>query len=111
MSDQPAEMGVVVALMTAPSVEVAAGIVRTVVDEGLAACGNIVPGVRSIYRWQGKIHDEPEVLVVFKLPAEQAEALKARIIELHPYDVPEFLVLGVAAGHAPYLEWVRRLGG
>jgi periplasmic divalent cation tolerance protein len=101
--------GVAVVLVTAPSEALAAALARTLVDEGLIACANLVPGVRSIYRWKGAIWDEGEVLLVLKAPAAGFEALRARIVELHPYETPEVLRLDVAEGHPPYVEWV--LGG
>lgn len=98
-----------VVLVTAPSEELAAALARTLVDEGLIACANLVPGVRSIYRWKGAIWDEGEVLLVLKAPTAGFESLRARIVELHPYETPEVLRLDVAEGHRPYLDWV--LGG
>jgi periplasmic divalent cation tolerance protein len=95
-----------VALVTAPSMEVAEQLVRAAVEERLAACGNIVPGVSSIYRWEGAIERAEEVLIVFKTERAVVPKLMARVQELHPYDVPEVVVLPVAAGLAPYLEWV-----
>lgn len=99
-------MSVVVVLSTFPSSEKAAEIARVLVDERLAACVNLVPGVRSIYRWQGAIHDDAEVLAIIKTTAERVEALRDRLIALHPYDVPEAIVLAATGGHAPYLAWV-----
>ena len=99
-------MSVVVVLSTFPSSEKAAEIARTLVEERLCACVNLVPAVRSIYRWDGKIHDDAEVLAIVKTTAERVEALRDRLIALHPYDVPEAIVLPVAGGHAPYLAWV-----
>jgi periplasmic divalent cation tolerance protein len=81
------------------------------VGERLAACGNVVPGVRSIYRWEGEITDEPEVLLVLKTVQSRVQELIARTRELHPYQVPEILVLEVETGHAPYLDWVIRETG
>lgn len=98
--------GVAVVLMTAPSEDVAASIGRTLVEEGLIACANLVPQVRSLYRWQGKTCDEREVLVVMKLAAERYEQVRARIVALHPYEVPEVLRLDVTDGHHPYVQWV-----
>lgn len=95
-----------VVLVACPTAETAAAIARTLVEEGHAACGNIVPGVRSIYRWEGQVQDEPEVLLVLKATAARFEALRARVVALHPYQVPEVLSLAVDAGHAPYLAWV-----
>jgi periplasmic divalent cation tolerance protein len=97
---------VVVVLVTAPSREVAESLVTTVVEERLAACGNIVPGVTSIYRWEGVVQKDDEVLVIFKTGRSAAPRLMARVEDLHPYEVPESLVLPVAAGLAPYLAWV-----
>lgn len=98
--------GVCVVLMTAPDEATAAGIVRTVVEEGLAACGNLLPGVRSIYRWAGRVEDGAEVLVLFKTVERTVPRLVARIEDLHPYDVPEALALPVQGGAAAYLTWV-----
>ncbi|MGH7503889.1 MAG: divalent-cation tolerance protein CutA [Longimicrobiales bacterium] len=93
--------------MTAPDAERAAALVRTLVEERLAACGNIIHGITSIYRWSGAIHEETEVLIILKTTAAAAESLAARVPELHPYDVPEVVVLPVLTGHPPYLDWVR----
>ncbi len=96
----------VVALVTTPSADSAAALARTLVEEGLAACGNVLPAIRSIYRWEGKIQDEPEALLVLKTERRLVPALKARLPELHPYQVPELLVLPVEDGLVAYLEWV-----
>jgi periplasmic divalent cation tolerance protein len=96
-----------VALSTAPDEDVAARIARALVDERLAACANLVPSVRSIYRWQGAVEDAREVLLVIKTRADRVDALAERLRALHPYDVPELVVLPVAGGLAPYLDWVR----
>jgi periplasmic divalent cation tolerance protein len=97
----------IVVLVTAPSADKAAELARTLVEEQLAACGTVLPGVRSIYRWEGKLHDEPEALLILKTRAALFEPLRQRILALHPYQVPEVLQLDVAAGHLPYLEWIR----
>lgn len=96
-----------VILMTAPSDAAAESLVQVLVSERLAACGSIVPGLTSIYRWQGGVQTDAEVLVVLKATARSVPSLIGRAAELHPYDVPEVLVLPVVAGHEPYLEWVR----
>jgi periplasmic divalent cation tolerance protein len=106
MSDeQSTEVRVV--LTTAPSIEVAERIAGALVEERLAACATVVPGVVSIYRWEGALRREGEVLVVLKTTGERVESLRSRLVELHPYDVPEVLALSVQAGHEPYLAWVR----
>jgi len=97
---------VLVVLVTMPTAERAAELARTLVEERLAACGNVVPGLRSIYRWEGKVVDEPEVLLVLKTTAARFEALRDRVLALHPYQVPEVLALPVEAGSAAYLAWV-----
>ena len=103
---------VVVALTTAPSAEVAERIGRSLVEERLAACANIVGGVTSIFRWQDAVQRESEALVILKTTAGEVEALERRLAELHPYDVPELIAFPIEAGHAPYLDWVRaEVGG
>jgi len=94
-------------LLTAPDADVAERLGRALVEERLAACANIVPGVVSVFRWDGRVQREAEVLVIVKTTDQRVEDLRARVVELHPYQVPEVLVLPVLAGHAPYLEWVR----
>jgi periplasmic divalent cation tolerance protein len=102
-----ARVALEVVLLTAPDAEVGGRLARALVGEGLAACVNVVPGVRSIYRWQGELHDDAEVLLVAKTRADRAEAFDARVRELHPYELPELLRLPVAGGSAAYLDWVR----
>lgn len=97
-----------VVLVTTPDVGVAESLVRRLVEEGVVACGSILPGMTSIYRWQGEVEHEEEALVVFKTTAAGAERLVRRVPELHPYDVPEVLVLPVEGGHAPYLAWLAQ---
>jgi periplasmic divalent cation tolerance protein len=99
-------MSVIVVFSTFPSEDKAADIARTLVSEGLAACANLVPPVRSIYRWQGELCDERETLAIIKTTREQFDALRDRLVALHPYEVPEVIALPVEAGHAPYLDWV-----
>jgi len=91
---------------TLPSAELAAKLARTLVEEKLAACGNVLPAVRSIYRWKGKVEDENEVLLLLKTHVRQVARLQARILELHPYEVPEVLAVPVEAGFQGYLDWV-----
>lgn len=93
-------------LVTAPSRDVAERIVTSVVEERLAACGNIVAGVTSIYRWEDGVQRADEVLIVFKTATARGGELARRIRELHPYDVPEVLSFEVAAGLEPYIDWV-----
>ena len=91
---------------TLPSADKAAELAKALIEERLAACANLLPAIRSIYRWQGKLQDENEVLVLLKTRAEHLERLKLRILELHPYEVPEVLAVPVEAGYQPYLDWL-----
>lgn len=98
--------GHVVVFMTIQSADEAARIGKTVVEERLAACCNIVPGIRSIYTWKGKVHDEPEVLCVLKTKAVLFDELKARLRQLHTYEVPEIIAVDIKAGLPEYLNWI-----
>ncbi|HEX2076411.1 MAG TPA: divalent-cation tolerance protein CutA [Longimicrobium sp.] len=97
----------VVALSTAADVEQAARIGRALVEERLIACANLVPGLTSIYRWQGEVQTEAEVLIVMKTRRALVDRLKARLPELHPYEVPELVVAPVMDGLDAYCRWVR----
>ncbi len=97
----------VIALCTLPDRDEATQIARTLVEERLAACVNLVPGLRSIYRWEGEVHEDPERLAVIKTTLPLFESMRARLVELHPYDCPEVIALPVERGHSPYLEWIR----
>jgi periplasmic divalent cation tolerance protein len=96
-----------VVLVTCATAEAAVALASTVVEERLAACGNIVPGVRSIYRWQGAVQEDAEVLLLLKTVAARVPALSARVRDLHSYDVPEVLALPVLGGLQRYLEWIE----
>ncbi len=96
-----------IVLSTAANPEEAERIARTLVEERLAACATLVPSVRSIYRWEGKIEDAQETLLLIKTGAEQLTALEARLLALHSYETPEFLVIEPTAGSVAYLEWMQ----
>ena len=101
-----------VVLSTVAKAEDAERIGRALVEGGLAACVNVLPAVTSIYRWKGKLEREEERLLLIKTRADRFEALREALVALHPYEVPEVLALPVAAGHAPYLEWLdANVGG
>lgn len=95
----------VTVFVTAPP-DKAEQIARPVVEERLAACANIIPAVRSIYSWKGELCTDDEVLMVLKTRATLVEALRARVVELHPYEVPEVVALEISDGHGPYLDWI-----
>lgn len=95
-----------VVLSTVPNEQVAEQIARTLLAEHLVACVNIVPGVRSLYRWQGRIEDDRELLLIIKTTAAHYPQLEARLRELHPYEVCEVLCLEVDQGSPAYLQWM-----
>jgi len=94
-------------LCTLPAGDAAAGIARAVVEERLAACVNLVPAIRSIYAWEGAVQDDEEQLAILKTTADRFEELRTRLLQLHPYAVPEILAMPIADGHLAYLGWVR----
>jgi periplasmic divalent cation tolerance protein len=96
----------VVVLSTVGKAEDAARIARALVERRLAACVNIVPGVRSVYRWQGRVEEDEERLLVIKTRRDRFDALREALVALHPYELPEAIVLPIEAGHAPYLAWL-----
>lgn len=91
---------------TTGSREEAERIASALVEERLAACVNIIGGIRSVYRWKDAVESADEVLMLVKTQQAQVERLRTRIHELHSYEVPEFLVLEIAGGSAAYLEWI-----
>jgi periplasmic divalent cation tolerance protein len=97
-----------VVLVTVPNAETADAIGEALVGERLAACVNVVGGVRSIYRWKGAVERDQELLCICKTTRAQFEGLRARVVELHPYELPEVIALPIERGHAPYLEWITR---
>ncbi len=97
-----------IAFTTFASEDDAARVARVLVDERLIACANLLPGARSIYRWQEGIQDEREVVVLMKTRKQDWAALMSRLHELHPYETPECIAVRVAAGAPKYLEWLDR---
>ena len=97
---------VLLVLCTFPDAETAASVTRTLVEEKLAACGNIIPGVRSIYAWEGKVEDAAEVLVLFKTAPAAYARLEKRLLKLHPYDNPEIIAFEAGAAAKAYAAWV-----
>lgn len=91
---------------TCPDAASAQRIARTLVEERLAACVQMVPAVQSVYRWQGQVQHDDEALLLIKTASVCWDALVARVIELHPYEVPELLAFSASSGSAPYLHWL-----
>jgi periplasmic divalent cation tolerance protein len=97
---------VVIVLTTLPADAEVSSFARMLVDERLAACVNVLAPLQSVYRWEGKVEEASERQLVIKTTAARVEELKARFSTLHPYEVPEMLVLPVAGGGQRYLDWV-----
>lgn len=94
-------------LMTAPDRETGRDVAVQLVRDRLAACGNVLERVTSVFWWEGEVQDEPEVLVILKTKRGLVSALADRVREIHPYDVPEVIALPVEQGLPEYLDWVR----
>lgn len=97
----------IVVLITVPSPEAGERIARPLVEEHLAACVNLVPGLTSVFWWEGAVQTEAEALLIAKTRRHLFEALAARVRSLHPYTVPEIIAIPLAAGNQAYLDWVR----
>lgn len=106
MTDPADAAEVVLALSTAPDAAVAERIARALVEERLIACANLVPGLTSVYRWEGGIRADAEVLLLMKTRRGLLPRLKERLPALHPYEVPELVVAPVEDGLQPYCRWV-----
>jgi periplasmic divalent cation tolerance protein len=103
----PQPPAVVLVLTTIAADADAPALARTLVDERLAACVNVLPEMTSVYRWKGQVERDREQQIVIKTDAGRLPALEARLRELHPYELPEFLVVPAGGGSAAYLAWVR----
>lgn len=99
-------MAAVVVHCSCPDADAAARIARTLVEERLAACVQTIPAIASTYRWQGQVRTDAEALLLIKTVRARIDALKARVAELHPYEVPELAVLEVVDGTPAYLAWL-----
>ncbi len=96
-----------VVLCTAPDSETAGSIAEALIAEKLAACVNVLPGITSVYRWQGAVEQAEEVLLVIKTGAGAWSRLEARIRALHPYELPEIIAVPIETGQQNYLDWIR----
>jgi len=99
-------MDVVLCLTTSPDRESALSLARTLIEERLAACVSVLPGVISLYTWQGAVEQADELQLFVKTTRANVPALKARLLELHAHEVPELIVLDVVDGSPAYLAWV-----
>jgi len=98
---------VILVLVTAATEKEAAGIAQALVEREEAACVNVVPMIRSIYRWKGKVWNEAEQMLIIKTTAPALEDVKRTVKELHSYELPEILAVSVADGEASALDWIR----
>ncbi len=96
-----------VVISTAGTEEEGAQIAKSLLERKLCACVNLVPKVRSFYRWEGAIQDDAEVLLIMKTTKEKLQRLSEHLAEIHSYDVPEVLAVAVDQGRASYLEWLE----
>jgi periplasmic divalent cation tolerance protein len=108
MQPPDAASKLVVALTTCPDAQTAKALAEAIVQERLATCVNRISGVASTYFWDGRLQDESEILLIIKTSEARVDELKARLKSLHPYELPELVMLPVAGGNEAYLEWVRQ---
>jgi periplasmic divalent cation tolerance protein len=108
LTAKPMTKQVFVAFSTCPDEGVARRIAEALVTEKLATCVNRIANVRSSYIWDGRLQDDGEILLIIKSTAERLPAMRERLIDLHPYDLPELVVTNVISGNEPYLDWIRR---
>ena len=101
----------IVVYITASNEDEAARIAKALVEARLAGCVNIIRNIRSIYNWQGRIEDEPEVLMVVKTQKSLFEELSKKVRELHSYSVPEIIALPIVEGSQDYIRWLKEVTG
>ena len=99
-------MTALVCFCTCPSLDAGTRIADVLVMERLAACVNVIPGIRSVYRWQDAVQHAEEVQLLIKTTRERLDALTGRIVELHPHELPEVIAVEVAGGLPGYLDWI-----
>ena len=102
---------VCVILCNVPDTETGQALARALVEKGLVACVNLLPGVQSVYRWQGQVEQATETTLLIKTALSRYDEVEQQIRAAHPYDQPEILCLPVQAGRPAYLEWVARESG
>ncbi|MGQ0698282.1 MAG: divalent-cation tolerance protein CutA [Panacagrimonas sp.] len=94
-----------IALVSCP-VDAADGLATHLVESRVAACVNVIPRIRSTYRWKGEVQRDDEALLIIKTTTERFEDLKRAVLAQHPYELPEVIAVDIAAGHLPYLDWI-----
>ncbi len=98
---------IVIVFVTAPNLRVARKLAKTILETRLAACANLLPKIESHYRWQGKVETASEVLMILKTTHAQVSKLEKCVLENHPYDTPEFVVLSAVSGNKRYFKWIN----
>jgi len=93
-------------LITVPNLKTGRVLAKSALQSHLAACANLIPRIESHYWWQGELESSTEVLILFKTTKAKLKALEQLIVEKHPYDTPEFIVLPITAGNKRYLDWL-----
>jgi periplasmic divalent cation tolerance protein len=107
MSAEPSARVPVIVFVTWPADRDPTPFAKALVEARLVACANVLPEMRSVYTWEGAVHEDAERQIILKTTAERLPALESRVRELHPYAVPEFLAVPVMSGSADYLRWLR----
>lgn len=100
-------MNEILIVSTADTMDLAQKIAHAIVQEGEAACVNILPGIRSIYHWEEKVCEDSEILLLIKSTGENFEQIRKRIRELHSYEIPEVIAVPITAGDSDYLNWLH----
>jgi periplasmic divalent cation tolerance protein len=108
ISFQPEIMNEILVISTADTLKLAKEMALALVENHEAACVNIVPGICSVYRWEGKLNEDAEFLLLIKSVEEKFEAIRSRIRSIHTYQIPEVIALPITAGDSNYLEWLRK---
>ena len=95
-----------IAVTTCPTLEIATQLANDVIEQQLAACVNIIPAIKSVYKWKGKIEHDNESLLIIKTMKQQLASLEKLVLKLHPYETPEFISMPIESGSKAYLDWI-----
>ena len=95
-----------IAVTTCPTLEIATQLANDVIEQQLAACVNIIPAIKSVYKWKGKIEHDSESLLIIKTMKQQLASLEKLVLKLHPYETPEFISMPIESGSKAYLDWI-----
>lgn len=95
-----------IVVTTCPTLEIATQLANEVVGQQLAACVNIIPSIKSVYKWKGKIEHDDESLLIIKTMKQQLASLEKLVLKLHPYETPEFISMPIESGSKAYLDWI-----